>query len=1200
MRMNCTRKICGQVMRLSVFLPFYLFTLLLFPLPSAAQRFFNLTADEVKIDSVLPTFSMQQSLGPHYADSLYQVRILYPEFRDMSPADVVRYQSITPERPALLPSIEQHVSVVRRQGILNISFVPIVFRDGKYQKLVSFMLDIQSQAAARSRALRSSAVSSRYAAHSVLASGRWAKIRVPESGVYQLTDAFIRKAGFTHPAQVRVYGYGGALQPEKLTADYLSQTDDLQEVPTCTVNGRRLFYAVGPVNWTDATAITRTRNPYSDYGYYFLTEAEGTPLSVDSATFRSSFYPSANDYHDLHEVDNYAWYHGGRNLYEGTSLTKNSDHTITMPAIHDTDAKVDINLSFDKTFEATLLLNGTAVGTLKPNSSILSVSGTPRDGLAFAAQMTWTFELPAEAIHHDSQNVFALRLSSGSEVRVDWLSLRYDTPKAVTDLTSASLPVPEFLYQITNQDHHADPQADMVIIIPTSQKLLSQAQRLKTLHETYDSLRVNIVPADELYNEFSSGTPDANAYRRYMKMLYDRAATVADQPRYLLLFGDGAWDNRMLTSNWRNESPDDFLLCYESDNSFSQFSCYVSDDYYCLLDDDEGANFPREGIDAAVGRLSARTLAEATIAVNKIIDYRTNNHAGSWQNTICFLGDDGDQNRHMRDAEAVASVVASQYPSYDQKKIYWDAYTREATSTGNRYPEVEQLVRQQMQCGALVMNYSGHGSVYVMSHEQAVKKEFFSERMSMNLPLWVTASCDIMPFDGQEENFGELAMFNDYGGSIAFFGTTRTVYANYNNLLNKAFMKLVLGSDANGRRLTIGEAVVQAKNAFTSSYTEMERINKIHYTLLGDPALTLAAPTLQAVVDSINGQPANGTMQQLKAGSVITVKGHIEGSSDFNGLATLIVRDQEETISCRRNDPTIDVAFTFTDRPATIYTGRDSVRNGQFLFQFPVPQDISYSDQSGLFLVYAVSNDKSLEAHGVNSSFNLSGSETSANDGIGPSIYCYLNSEHFANGGIVNATPYFYAELSDKDGINVASGSIGHDLELIIDGDMNMTYNLNDAFQYDFGDYQTGKVGYALPTLADGPHKLLFRAWDVLNNSSTAELQFTVDARQEPLLQRVICTKNPATTSTQFLITHDRTGSQMDIELEIFDASGRKLWGKTESGVPTDQTYTIDWALTTSSGSRLRTGVYLYRVLISSNGSSQASQAKKLIVISNN
>ena len=1191
-----------------------LFFFMFLALCTSAQNFFNLTASEVKIDSLLPCFNYQQPLGPHYADSVYEVSIIYPEFIPMSEGDVARYQTLSTDCPAALPQIDSHVSVVRKQGILNVSFVPIVFRDGKYQKLVSFMLEIKTQPqpqthpqplpCGRGAKIASSNSNSTpvregqgVGLSSVLASGRWVKIRIPETGVYHLSDALIRQAGFSNPAQARIYGYGGAMQPEKLTADYLAETDDLKEVPTCTVNGHRLFYGVGPVNWTANNTVARTRNPYSDYGYYFLTEAEGTPLSVDSTTFRTSFFPSANDYHDLYEVDNYAWYHGGRNLYESEKLVIGTPRNITMPAIHNTTAYVDINLSFDKTFEATLLFNGTEVSTLKPTTSVVTPSGAPRDGLALAAQMTWSLALPADAINHDDKNTITLRMTSGSEVRLDWLSLRYATPKAMTDLTSSSLPVPEVVYAITNQNHHADSAADMVIIIPASQKFLSQAERLKTLHETYDSLRVNIVPADELYNEFSSGTPDANAYRRYMKMLYDRAETEADQPRYLLLFGDGAWDNRMLTSDWRNESPDDFLLCYESDNSFSQFYCYVSDDYFCLLDDGEGASLPGDGIDAAVGRLSARTLAEATAMVDKIVDYRTNNHAASWQNTICILGDDGDNNRHMQDAEAVAKVVATNNPSYDQKKIYWDAYTRESTSTGNRYPEVEQLVRQQMQRGALVMNYSGHGSVYIMSHEQAVKKEFFSERMSLNLPLWVTASCDIMPFDGQEENFGELAMYNDYGGAVAFFGTTRTVYANYNSIINKAFMKHVLSTDANGRRITMGEAVVLAKNAYTSSLVEMERINKVHYTLLGDPALALATPTLQAVVDSINGQSASGASIQLKAGSVVTVKGHVEGQPQFNGLATLTVRDQEETITCRRNDPSPDEAFTYKDRPNTIYSGRDSVHNGQFTFQFSVPQDISYSDQPGLFLIYAISADKSLEAHGVNSAFHLSGSVDAANDGIGPSVYCYLNSEHFMNGGTVNATPYFYAELSDKDGINVAGSGIGHDLELIVDGDMNMAYNLNDAFQYDFGDYRTGHVGYTLPTLSDGPHKLLFRAWDVLNNSTTAELQFTVDARQEPLLQSVICTKNPATTYTQFVISHDRTGSEMDIELEIFDASGRKLWGRTETGIPTDQTYTIDWDLTTSSGSRLRTGVYLYRVLISSNGSKQVSQAKKLIVL---
>ena len=1155
-----------------------------------AQGFYNLTAEEVKIDSLLPFVNYSWPLGGNYADSTYEVRIAYPEFLDMAEEDVNRYHAITTEQLPELPRIQQYVGVSRKSGTLYAQFVPLVFREGKYQKLVSFQLQVKSAPAGKTR--RASSSGDRYAAHSVLSSGHWAKIRVSETGFYHLTDALIRKAGFKNPKKVKIYGYGGELQPEVLTGEYLSETDDLKEVATCTIKGKRLFHASGPVSWASNTTLARTRNPYSDYGYYFLTESDDEPLTADSASFVSSYYPSASDYHDLYEVDDYAWYHSGRNLYTSEKLTVGSDRNITLPGVHSTTTQINVNLSYDSKFVATLLMNGTTIGTLTAASGLTS-SGTLSDGNAVATQASWKFLLP-DSVMKTTDNKLTLRQTSGGEVRLDYVSLCYSTPKALTDFTT-SLPVPEYLYDITNQDHHADSAVDMVIIIPTSQKLLSEAERLKTLHETYDSLRVRIVPADELYNEFSSGTPDANAYRRYMKMLYDRAGTEADQPRYLLLFGDGAWDNRMLSSGWRSLSPDDFLLCYESENSFSATKSYVSDDYYCLLDDNEGGSILKDKFDAAVGRLSARTAEEAKILVDKIYAYRTNAYAGAWQNTLCFLGDDGDQNRHMQDAEAVVSTVKSLYANYDIKKIYWDAYTRVTSSTGNSFPDVTRLIKQQLQKGALVMNYSGHGGPSLLSHEAVLRITDFGEASSLRLPLWVTAACDVAPFDGLGDNIGETAMLNKKGGSIAFYGTTRTVYASYNRLQNQSFMKYLLASK-NGRRLTIGEAAYLAKNDFVSGSTEM-LTNKLQYVLLGDPALTLASPTEQAVIDSINGKAVADGIQQLKAGSKVTLKGHLPGHADFNGVVTITVRDIEETIVGKQNDPVAtETAFEFQDRPNTIYNGNDSVRNGQFSFSFAVPKDISYSDKTGLFLVYAVNNDKSLSAHGECESFTLTGTEDLSNDGVGPSIYCYLNSESFVNGSTVNATPYFYAELTDKDGINV-SGGIGHDLELIIDNDMNLTYQLNERFQYDFGDYCKGKVDYVLPELSDGPHKLLFRAWDAQNNSSVAELSFVVNATQQPTLSNVICTKNPATTSTSFVISHDRAGSEVDVELEVFDTSGRLLWRKSETGIPTDHTYTIDWDLTTGSGSRLKTGVYLYRVLISNNGSSKASQAKKLIVL---
>ena len=368
----------------------------------------------------------------------------------------------------------------------------------------------------------------------------------------------------------------------------------------------------------------------------------------------------------------------------------------------------------------------------------------------------------------------------------------------------------------------------------------------------------------------------------------------------------------------------------------------------------------------------------------------------------------------------------------------------------------------------------------------------------------------------------------------------------------------------------------------------------------------LATPTQEIVIDNINGQALTAESPvRLSAGSIAKVTGHVVSNQavddSFNGIVTASVRDAEETIVCRVNDETeTEKAFEFQDRTKTLYSGADSIRNGIFTFTFAVPRDISYTDGTGLMTLYAVDNAKTREAHGENGHFILNGSSTVSNDSIGPSIYCYLNNKSFTNGGKVHATPYFVAELYDDNGINASGSSIGHDLELIIDGDMSKTYNLNSYFSYDFGDYRSGSLGFSIPELDYGHHKLLFRAWDVLNNSSTAELDFEVAKGVEPNCMGVDVRRNTATNTATFIITHDRAGCQLDIQLDIFDTSGRQLWRYKESGVAADNTYTFDWNLAVDGGRRLQTGVYLFKVSISSDGSGQSSKTKKLIVIGNN
>ena len=1197
--------------------------LLMLVAPAQAQRFFNLTSSEVRVDSVLPRFVYSIPLTGAYRDSVYTVSLKYGEYIDMTASDIANYNRLSGAVPPEQVFPQQRVTECRRQGVLQIDFSPVVFRNNRHQLLVSFMLQVDARPLKRSErssrgsllakgkvsaftssdALRSA--SSLYASHSVLASGRWAKIRVSETGFHQLTEQVVRQAGFSDISKVKIYGYGGNLQNEALLASELQATDDLQEVPQCIVGGKHYFYAEGPVSWKSETALQRIRNPYSDYGYYFITQTDGEPLVQDSATFVSSHYPQPYDYHSLYESDGFSYYHGGRNLFDAEELKVGDEKKVVITNTTGSAAgKLSVALTTTTNSVAQILKNGKVLGEI----TLSLKDDNPTEDIAYlkATEKVATYPIS----DFQDKDTISIKVLSGASIRLDYISVTWAEPGSCA-FTAANLaaggkiPAAQYVYGITNQNHHADGAADMVIIIPTSQKLLKQAQRLKKFHEQHDGLRVTIVPADELYNEFSSGTPDANAYRRYLRMLSDKAQSEADMPKYLLLFGDCVWDNRMLTSGCRTLNPDDYLLCFESENSFSAVSCFVSDSWFGMLGEGAGLYPNRELQDVAVGRFPVTYADEAQVLVDKTISYAQNANVGAWQNTLMFMGDDGNGNLHMQDADDVANDVLTTYPAYLVKKVMWDAYTRETSSSGNTYPEATRIIKQQQAAGALIMDYAGHGDPTQMSHESVLKLTDFADFRNTNLPLWVTASCDIMPFDGLDANIGEYALLNNKGGAVAFYGTTRTVYAQYNRHINRAFIHRVL-SLVDGKPITIGEAHRLAQNDLVSGNGPTSgsdvTVNHLHYSLLGDPALALNLPMHQIVVDSINGIPVAGaaTLPMLKAGSIARMAGHIEGADDFRGVITATVRDSKETVTCRLNDTGKDgaeKAFEYKDRTKTLYQGTDSVRGGKFTFSFAVPLDINYSNQSGLVNLYAVNTAKTLSAHGSSEQFTVGESEEQKNDSIGPSIYCYLNSPSFVDGGNVNTTPFFVAKITDKDGINAAGSGIGHDLQLVIDGDMSKAYVLNSNFIYDFGTYTSGSTYYSIPQLEPGKHELTFRAWDIQNNSSTVKLRFNVVKALSPALFDVGVTANPAKTSTTFIISHDRTESDMDVVVEVFDSSGRQHWRHSESGVPTSGSYTVSWDLTSDSGTPLGTGVYLYRVKVASDGSSYTSKVKKLIII---
>lgn len=1224
------------------------------------MRFTTLDWEELRMDSVLPVYSEVIPLESDYRLHDYTVKVEYPEYVPVT-AQEKKVIDQHAEQVSDYLNIESYVGVQRRHGMMDVSFVPIIRRDGKYLKLKSGRIVITAKPKARQANRVSAKATERYAAHSVLSEGKWVKISIKEDGIYSLTRTSLKKMGFQNPEKVHLYGYGGHRQNEVIDAD--SDFDDLEEVPLFKQNSNTwLFWGNGLLHWEGSQ---RVRNHYANAACYFLTEGEESSEieTVPSASGSVAQTYSTYTANVLHEKDEFAWFSGGSNLYENTNYANSNSHTYSLTTPFSAGNEV-LTVAFSAGAETATTLQTTVNGTTQ--SATLNLAALAK--YIYGTAGTKSYDVHSLA-KEDKMWSVKLTSTAGNDARLDYLAMSYSrqivpSPNGFVNFSQSgsgvtqfdivcapenthvmcvgqrsepavlilgekkdegtlsirvddatreyvafdatySFPEPTVVGTVENQDLHALDSLDMVIIIPASGKLLQQAQRLADAHLQYDGLKVGIVRADQVYNEFSSGTPDVTAYRRFMKMLYDRAEDIDDAPRYLLLMGDAAWDNRMLSSAWRTSQPDDYLLCYESENSFSDTKSYVMEDYPGLLDDGEGKNLLKDKVDLGVGRFPVISASEAKIMVDKTLNFMSQQNAGAWKNVVCMMGDDGDENEHMRYADDVAKRVMSDNPEMEVRKVMWDAYTRVSSTKSNTYPEVEELLKQQMNEGALVMNYNGHASTYTLSHEFVLNVEDFAAFKSDKLPLWVTAACDVMPFDGQSANIGETAVLNPNGAAVAFYGTTRTVYASQNLAMNRYFMRYLFGKDAQGRRYRVGDAIRLAKTSIIAGNAEGSMLeNKLQYALLGDPAITMGAPLQHIVLDSINAEDLSAVETvTLKAGSKVQLVGHVEAADgsvlhDFQGVLSARVYDSAKTITCKNNAGASE-AFTFTSRDDVLYNAQDSVRNGQFRIGFTIPVDINYSNDTGRIVFYAINDAKTVEANGYSESFTLGGvSSDMDEDTEGPEIYAFLNDEEFQDGDEVPAQPYFVALLKDESGVNVNGNGLGHDLVLCVDGNPDYTYILNDYYTGEFGDYTRGSVSFCLPTLAAGDHTLTFRAWDVLNNTHSTTLNFKVNPSMKPHVLNLAASQNPALTSTNFLISYDRPGSECTFTVEVFDFAGRRMWAHTEQGSSAG-VYSIPWDLTMGAGGKLRSGVYLYRATLQCGESKEVSKTQKIIVLNN-
>lgn len=806
----------------------------------------------------------------------------------------------------------------------------------------------------------------------------------------------------------------------------------------------------------------------------------------------------------------------------------------------------------------------------------------------------------------DPQNICEIE-SAVTDRHAAW---EYGTSKrrryvAATD--AATLPEPAFAGNVTNQNLHALPCADMVIISPLT--YFSEAKRLADFHaNSSDSLKVHVVTPEQVYNEFSSGTLDAGAFRRFFKMLYDRGNAEGHPLRYAILMGRITLDNRGLTATASDFATVPAWMTEGEAASVISTAGYCSDDYLAMLADGSGSNPETDKLSIAIGRIPVTDAEEARNIVDKMLEYADGKRRSAWKHRFMFLADDQNRGAHLFDSESTIERMGTLNP-FMINKVYMDAYELQ----GSVYPEARKRMFRYLDEGVVWWNFIGHASPTGWTHEHQLSYTDLNNMYLRYRPFIYAATCDFVRLDGTTVSGGEILFKERNGGCIGIISAVRPVYISNNSYLSLAIGRALAQRDENGLMLPPGEMYRRAKNDLriiknsgTSSQREepISDTNRLRYMFIGDPALRLAMPSNYVTVDSINGRPVSGDEPSILAALQNgTVSGRItapDGSilSGFNGVLTVDIFDAEHTVTTKGNGGDEGVVTNFEDHGERVYTGSTTITNGRYTLNVAMPFELSQNYRPATMSLYACDNDTDAEAVGLCRDFYVYGlDETVENDVISPKIdTLVLNHEDFRNGDTVNRSPMLIAAVSDNVGINVSNAGVGHQITAIIDGRETYSDIANYYIPAPDGTPQ-GTINYPFENLEAGNHTLNFRVWDTAGNSAEQTIEFNVSESLAPKIYDIYTDANPASTQANFYLRHNQPDNTVTVTVTVYNLLGKPLWSNTVSG-RSDMflTMPVTWNLCDTSGRRVGRGIYIYRATITSDGQSYETASQRIAV----
>lgn len=719
---------------------------------------------------------------------------------------------------------------------------------------------------------------------------------------------------------------------------------------------------------------------------------------------------------------------------------------------------------------------------------------------------------------------------------------------------------PNSIQKVSNQNLQLIQTPDLLIL--TIKNWREQAERLAEFRRTNDGLSVAVVDINDVYNEFSSGSPDPTAIRDFGRFLWEKNPV---KLKYLLLFADASFDYKNIIQ-YASIDTKLQIPTYESRESLNPVNSYASDDYFGFFEDTEGEwhenNAGNHSMEIGVGRLPVKSIEEAKNVVDKLIYYaRTQRTAGSWRRKISFVADDGDFNIHQQDADDISEVTLKTSKDLIINKIYLDAFPQIATANGAISPEVNKALNKSVNEGALIINYSGHGGTDGWTEEKVLTREQIQSWRNLdNMPLFLTATCSFGRFDDPGNVSGaEMAMLSPKGAAIGLLTTTRPVYSNTNFLLNNAFYQAFALKNTNPN-LRLGDIFRLTKN------NSLSGVFNRNFSLLGDPSMQLAYPTDKIILSKING--TSPEKQIIKALSKVSLEGEIINSTNglkknnFNGKILVSVFDKPSEVSTLGQKTE---KFKYKTYRNQIFEGLVEVKNGTFKVNFVVPKDINYQLGAGRVNFYAISTDSTLDASGSYNELMIGDSETTIlSDTKAPEIKLSIGKDNL-----------FEAQISDENGINISQTGVGHEMTLTLNDTLQIIVN---QYFTNTDDYTKGNLKYNFGKLPAGQYTVKLKVWDTYNNSVEEALKFVVENEQLKIL-KAYNYPNPVESATNFYIEHNAENQDLTFTLAVFDGAGKQVFKQTETCYLCDKSLNLGMKIEPKNW---KTGIYFYRISVDS------------------